>query len=66
MRASAYLVPDARLSLSRSPAADLAAVAKLAAIDAKLEAPDYVVVAVEPGRGEAIRAAIENAARALR
>lgn len=61
------MVPDSRLRLSPAPTDELAAAAMAARADAGAkdgEAVDFIVVAVEAGHGEPIRAAVEAAALA--
>lgn len=61
MKGATTIVPVERLTLSRSPAAEVAAGALEAQQEAELAQADLVVVAVEPGQGDVAEAAIAAA-----
>lgn len=59
------VVASERLRLSRAPAAEIAAAALQAQRDAGLERADFVVLAVEPGKLDAAKAAVDGAASSI-
>lgn len=62
-KSAAIIVTEGQLRLSKAPTAELAAGALRAQEVAGLEAADFLVVAVQPGSGDAALDAVRAAAR---